>query len=253
MARDVAPALSDAGKTAKLAASTRCRLTLDSRHLRGKTSPYTREHSEIIKAQFTFAIDTPQCCRAIYNLAAQMLPVEIQDGIRGRKLRLPPRNRTRGVLGTIEDKSRSCLGEDDEKTNYTIDLHALPAEIRLLIFRAALASSWRGRTPPLIAALRPDTVLYYEALGEFRVTNRLAITPLNDREIGAMSSQALGDVRRAAVYDGWVFHSLARLRLYGEVANRVPGGRTSIKATGGCVTASSKRRQRPVGCGTYVP
>ncbi len=131
-----------------------------------------------------------------------MLPAHIQDGIRGWKIRLPPRNLKRSIAGVIENSSSTRPEEDDEQTSYTIDLHAIPVEIRLLIFRAVVAGSWRGRTPPLITALRPDAELYYEALGEFQATNRLAITPLNHEEIGAMSSQVLEDVRQAAVYDG---------------------------------------------------
>jgi hypothetical protein len=47
----------------------------------------------------------------------------------------------------------------------------IPAEVRDIIYRFALYDTWRGRIPPLIAALRCSPRFYHEALQVFSELN----------------------------------------------------------------------------------
>src|SRR4051794_10226872 len=47
----------------------------------------------------------------------------------------------------------------------------IPPEIREIIYHLALKDTWRGRTPPLIVALRCSRLFYHEALEVFFETN----------------------------------------------------------------------------------
>ena len=93
--------------------------------------------------------------------------------------------------------------KDDEDEITSCTLHRLPTEIRHDIFRFCLQNSSRASTPPLIAALRPETLLYHEALDVFYGTNRLEIRADNLIDFARLSKRALGRVLCAQVTDGF--------------------------------------------------
>ena len=59
-------------------------------------------------------------------------------------------------------------------------LRKFPREIRDMIYNLVLSDSWDGTTHSFIAALRPDHLLYTEALRVFYRTNTFSFTKQND-------------------------------------------------------------------------
>jgi hypothetical protein len=71
--------------------------------------------------------------------------------------------------------------------------HAFPAEIRQLIFKQSLASSWTGKTPALVQALS-GSKLYLEAFDVFVRTNSYKLCRENSWGFSQMSPTAISHV-----------------------------------------------------------
>ena len=56
----------------------------------------------------------------------------------------------------------------------------MPAEIRDVIYQLLFLNHWRGKTHPLIIALRPNQVLYQHAIGVYENLNPFILGPRND-------------------------------------------------------------------------
>ena len=70
--------------------------------------------------------------------------------------------------------------------------HALPPELRQMIFRMVL--EWNGKTPALLKALRPDQLLYEEALHLF-----FQINPYNLERKNGWSFEEIAGTKRKTV------------------------------------------------------
>ncbi len=71
----------------------------------------------------------------------------------------------------------------------TFKLRGLPPEVRIQIFELEIKRwKWRGRNPPLLAALRPDSVMYDEALEIYYGITSFSISYRNDKKIRWISS-----------------------------------------------------------------
>jgi hypothetical protein len=88
------------------------------------------------------------------------------------------------------------------------NLHKLPAELRACIFQHYLEterSSAPYRTPPLIIALRPDSILYHETLDIFYRISTFRLTAENERLLMArMSPRLLRTIRSLNVKFSYV-------------------------------------------------
>lgn len=76
-------------------------------------------------------------------------------------------------------------------------LRSLPLEVRLKIYHLAL--EWNGKTPGLLAALRPDRMLYLEALEVFVKQNTFTLSTKNLLTMCRMKLSAFQSIRKLSL------------------------------------------------------
>lgn len=85
----------------------------------------------------------------------------------------------------------------------TFKLRGLPPEVRIQIFELEVKRwKWRGRNPPLLAALRPDSVMYDEALEIYYGITSFSISYRNEKKIGWMPSSIKDRVETLEIWFG---------------------------------------------------
>ena len=72
--------------------------------------------------------------------------------------------------------------------------NCIPPEVRAMILPLAIA--WNGKTPPLLAALRGDSVLYREALAVFRSNCTFRLHNANWASRSAMSQSTIQSIHK---------------------------------------------------------
>ncbi|PQE04598.1 hypothetical protein CJF30_00004391 [Rutstroemia sp. NJR-2017a BBW] len=96
------------------------------------------------------------------------------------------------TCGLYKSKLHNCEavgGIKDSVQEYTLDFRQLPAEIRKMIFSSAMRIN--GISTDLIAALRPDPVLYNEVLESFYEENTFILSDANQDAFRAKTKTKL--------------------------------------------------------------
>ncbi|KAF8857733.1 hypothetical protein BDZ45DRAFT_674486 [Acephala macrosclerotiorum] len=99
---------------------------------------------------------------------------------------------TLSSCGLYESKLHNCEvigGIKDSVLEYTLDFRQLPAEIRKMIFSSAIKID--GLSTGLIAALRPDLLLYSEVLETFYKEHIFILSDENQEAFKSMSKTKL--------------------------------------------------------------
>ncbi len=97
------------------------------------------------------------------------------------------------------DSAFADLQISDHAMSNTLHKH-LPAEIRLKIFELVCCNPWNGKMPNIIQALRPDPVLYFEALEVFVEDHKCFVFhKANEFSFRDMSKKAVQCIRNVKI------------------------------------------------------
>lgn len=89
------------------------------------------------------------------------------------------------------------------KESLSFNLRGLPTEVRIVIFEIEIKRwKWGRRTPPIVQALRPDSVMYFEALEIYYEVMSFAIITRNQNHIKWMPDSVKERVKILEIWYG---------------------------------------------------